>query len=144
MKHASGVALLALCVAGCQSARWGPYTSPRITGQVVAAGSQTPLSGVSVSRGRPDRRFGAWPPKGAELMLEKAPVRTDEKGEFVLASERVLSVFRGSEWNQVRLRFEKPGYLTLQTNYPIILQTNVLWTEPRLTVGQVSLQPAVK
>ena len=77
-------------------------------------------------------------------MLEKAPVRTDEKGEFVLASERVLSVFRGSEWNQVRLRFEKPGYLTLQTNYPIILQTNVLWTEPRLTVGQVSLQPAVK
>ena len=137
------VLLASFLVAGCQTDRWGPYISPRVTGQVVAADTDQPVAGVSVSRGHPEHTAG-WPPKGGELMIRKLPARTDQKGEFVLESERVLSVFRGSGWNQVRLRFEKPGYVTLQTNFPVSLETNLAAGEPVLAIGKILLDPVVK
>ena len=137
------VVWVSLLVTGCQADRWGPYISPRITGQVLAADTVRPVAGVNVSRGRPDRTTG-WPPKGGELMIRKLPARTDQNGEFVLESERVLSVFRGSGWDQVRLRFEKPGFLTLQTNVPVSLETNLAAGEPVLALGKILLEPAGK
>jgi hypothetical protein len=134
------VLVFALTLAGCKSGSWGPYTSPQVSGQVLAADTREPLEGVSVSRGGTERQ-PKTPPKGGELMIRKVPVRTDEKGEFVLQSERVLSIFRGSGWSQVRLRFVKPGYLTLQTNYSLSVGTNSPAGEASLAVGQVFLQP---
>src|SRR2546430_5578488 len=121
-------AVLLVCtflVSGCRSGSWGPYTSPLVSGQVLAADTQRPLPGVNVSRGAPERppRAG-YPPKGGELMMRKTPVRTDQNGEFVLDSERVLSVYRGTGWDHVQLRFVKPGYLPLQTNLSLTLMTN--------------------
>jgi hypothetical protein len=134
---------LTLSLAGCKSGSWGPYTSPRVTGQVLAADTRKPLEGVSVSRGGTERQPKA-PPKGGELMIRKVPVRTDEKGEFELQSERVLSIFRGSGWSQTRLHFTKSGYLSLQTNFSLSLGTNSATGEATLAIGQVLLQPAGK
>ena len=134
-----------MLLAGCQASLWGPYTAPRVTGRVIAADTRVPLPGVRVSRGYRERHPGlGWPPKGSELMVQKMPSRTDEQGNFVLQSERVLSVFRGSGWDQIRLRFEAPGYLPLQTNYPVSLETNAPSGEPSLSVGEVLLRPASK
>jgi len=77
-------------------------------------------------------------------MMRKTPVRTDQNGEFVLDSERVLSVYRGTGWDHVQLRFVKPGYLPLQTNLSLTLMTNAPEAEASLKIGQVFLQPAPK
>lgn len=132
-----------LSVMGCQSENWGPYSSPRVSGEVFAADTQKPLSGVNVIRGDNERhtRSGS-PPKGGELMMQKAPIRTNRKGQFVLESERVLSIYRGDDWNQVRLRFVKPGYETLQTNFSLTVNTNAAEGEESIAIGRVFLQPA--
>src|SRR5689334_8691896 len=98
--------LIALLVAGCKSRPLGPYVSPRVTGQVLAADNAQPLSDVQVSRGLPQRRGATGsPPKGSELLMQKAPVLTDMNGRFILLSERVLSIVRGSGWDTVSLAF---------------------------------------
>ncbi len=74
-------------------------------------------------------------------MIRKIPALTDADGKFTLQSERVLSIFRGSGWNQVRLTFEHAGYETLRTNYLNWSATNAPKGEPVLDVGQVRLQP---
>lgn len=143
MIRSATAVLFSMVLVGCQAALWGPYSSPRVTGQVIAADTRTPLPGVSVSRGYLDRHPGlGWPPKGSELMVRKIPARTDEQGNFVLDSERVLSVFRGTGWNQIRLRFEAPGYLPLQTNYAASFDTHLPSGEPAVGIGQVLLQPS--
>jgi len=76
--------------------------------------------------------------------MQKAPVMTDHEGRFSLDSERVLSVFRGSGWNQVKLIFERNGFERLRTNYPASLATNAPGNEPLLDVGAVLLQPVRK
>jgi hypothetical protein len=92
-----------------------------------------------------ERRYSSdAPPKGGELLMRKGPVLTNEKGEFALESERVLSIYRGTGWSQVLLRFAKPGYVTLQTNYSLSLDTNSSAGEASLPVGKVFLQPVVR
>lgn len=136
---------LILLVTGCQSENWGPYSHPRVTGQVLAADTQEPLAGVNVIRGGLEREYNSGsPPKGGELMMRKVPVCTDEKGRFKLDSERVLSIYRGAGWSQLRLRFEKAGFLTLSTNFSLSLDTNSPSGEALLAIGQVFLQPAAK
>src|SRR5262249_18762865 len=111
---------------GCQSERWGPYTRKRISGQILAADTQEPIVGAMVSRtGHQQTNKTDSPPKGCELMIRKSPIRTDDNGHFVLQSERVLSIFRGSGWSQVQLWIEKPGYVTVQTNFSTSLATNL-------------------
>ncbi len=129
-----------LCL-GCKSHPLGPYISPRVVGKVVAAESGKPLAGVKVLRGKPSRDALTGQPKGGQLLMARPPVETGRDGAFSLCSERVLSVFRGSGWNEVRLTFEKPGYFRLQTNAPTTLATNV-GKEPVLNLGTVSLTPA--
>jgi len=137
-----GVALLVCAsIPACKSHPLGPYVSPRVKGEVVAADNGRQLAGVRVSRGR--QRFNAIGgyPKGGELLMAKAPAQTGPEGHFALPSERVLSVVRGSGWNEVNLTFEKAGYYRLQTNFPSRLATNSETGEPILDLGTVRLKP---
>lgn len=133
--------LLGFAVFGCKSHPLGPYVSPRVTGQVVAADTRQPLAGVSVLRsaGRVSRESQ---PKGAEILMRKPPAQTDANGRFELPSERVLSVVRGAGWDLIPLRFERAGYLHFTTNFPTTSVTNTVHDEPVLDVGRISLQPA--
>lgn len=136
--------LLAVMAGGCQSLRLGPYTAPRVTGRVVAADTGQPLAGVEVQRGSPStKRRLAEPPKGGEVLLEKAAVRTDSQGRFTLPSERALTVFRPAGWNFVQLTLQRAGYERFQTNFAFTeLLTNTPAGEPLLNAGDISLRAA--
>jgi hypothetical protein len=141
MRRAVAWVGVGLLLAGCKSGPLGPYTSPRVSGQVLDAHSRQALAGVKVVRGRQEKPSSMSPPKGGEVLMQKVPVETDEEGRFTLDNQRVLSVFRGSSWDQVRLTFIRPGYETLRTNYSTLRSTNSLEVEPSLNVGVVLLQP---
>lgn len=135
--------VLFLALLGCKSRPWGPYVSPQISGQVLAADTLRPLRGVSVVRNNSQRyRLPGPPPKGGELLLQKPLTRTDEDGRFVLASERVLSLIRPAKWNLLELDLSWPGYQNLHTNLSINLATNSFKGEPLLDAGQLLLVPA--
>ena len=131
-----------LALLGCKTRPLGPYISPRITGQVLAAENGQPLSGVTVARGNPERyRLPGPPPKGAELLLQKPVVHTGPDGRFMLASQRVLSLIRPEGWNLLELDLSRPGYQHFHTNLPIALATNSFSGEPLLDAGRILLQP---
>ncbi|HWX21292.1 MAG TPA: hypothetical protein VN578_15435 [Candidatus Binatia bacterium] len=140
------IAVLAAALTGCESARFGPYVSPRVVGRVVTADTRQPLEGVEVRRGRGEPRPKAgWSPKGAELLMRKGPVRTGHDGEFSLGSERVLALISWAGWSTVRLTFERPGCERFQTNYTMAnLLTNTPGDEPVLDAGVVLMRPGIK
>ena len=133
--------VLALLLAGCASRPWGPYASPRVAGLVVAADTGKPIARVEVSRRAYESDGSLQPPKGGELLMRPAPALTGPDGRFVLASERVLTIFRGAGWNQVQLTFSRAGYLRLQTNFSLTIATNSPSGEPLVDIGQVALVP---
>lgn len=140
-----GIAVISLggvmCVlCGCKSRPLGPYSSPRVTGQVLVAGTDQPLAHTTVIRGarKPDVDS---PAKGAELLVRQAPARTGSDGRFTIPGYRVLSVIRGSGWSQVQLIFEHPRFLRLRATYPLAMATNSANGEPLLDVGKVFLTP---
>jgi hypothetical protein len=133
--------LLALMFLGCKSHPFGPYVSPRVTGQVLSVETQQPLAGVRVLRGSTHVSRES-PPKGAEFLMLKPPAQTDTNGRFELPGERVLSVVRGSGWDVVPLRFEAAGYLHFTTNCSTSTLTNTVDGEPVMDVGRIYLQPA--
>ena len=134
-----GAVILAV---GCRTGPLGPYVSPRVQGQVLAANNHQPLSRVRVSRGSArSRGRGDSRLKGGELLMQKRPALTDGNGTFNLPGERVLSVFRGSGWSTVSLTFDRAGFHHFQTNFPLTLLTNTPEGEPVLNVGVVTLQP---
>lgn len=139
--------LATVALTGCESMPFSPFTSPRVTGRVLAADSGQPLADVTVKSGAHsgDAR-GANPPKGGELLMAKAPVRTDRDGRFTLDTERVLTPFRGVGWHSVQLYFQRAGYEHFRTNYSSLnLSTNSLHGEPSLlNVGEIRLQPVSK
>ncbi|PWU16393.1 MAG: hypothetical protein C5B50_13685 [Verrucomicrobia bacterium] len=131
-----------LVAAGCKSSRFGPYTSPAVTGQVIAAETKLPLASVRIIRGTLHRRPGiAGQPKGAELLMEKPPALTDRDGKFYLPSERALTIFRPTGWQFVTLSFSRPGYETFRTNLSISA-TNIIAGEPMIDAGNILLHPA--
>jgi len=143
MRRSALVVLVLVSLSGCKSRPLGPYVSPRITGQVLAADSGQPLPGVAVARGSPERyRLPGPPPKGGELLLQKPVVKTDQEGRFVLSSERVLSLIRPAGWNLLELHLSRSGYQRFQTNLPIEFATNSFKGQPLLDAGQILLQPA--
>jgi hypothetical protein len=131
--------LLLLALLGCESRPLGPYASPRIVGQVFDQDTKRVLADVVVVRG-PIDSLKSSPPKGAELLIGKVPVRTDEHGRFELASERVLSVVRGAGWDVVSLKFERAGYRDFQTNCLSATFTNSPDGEAVLDIGRIYLQ----
>ncbi len=142
MRRLGLVLLLAGALLGCKSRPLGPYVCPRVTGQVLAADTHRPLPGVKVNRGLADTGTSmVSPPKGAEVLMRKPPVQTDGDGRFVIPSERVLSVIRGSGWNIVSLHFREIGFLPFETNCPLTAATNSAGGEPVLDMGQIFLTP---
>ena len=138
--------LLAAAVAGCRSLRLGPYTSPRVTGRVLAADTRQPLAGVQVTRDGGERMHGVGePPKGGELLLQQQAVETDGGGQFAFPSERALTVFRPAGWDSVLLAFQRTGYERFRTNYSIVTAgTNSPTGEPLLEAGDILLRPVRK
>ncbi len=133
-----------LFTAGCKSHPFGPYVSPRVQGQVVDAENGSPLENVKVSRNLAAYNAIGGQPKGGELLMLRPPAETGPDGRFTLSSERVLSIIRGSGWNEVKLVFEKAGYFKVQTNIPTTLATNSAAGEPLLLVNPVPLQRVAK
>ncbi len=144
LKVSTFMVVAGFLVAGCKSHPLGPYVSPRLQGQVIDSENGSPLEGVKVSRGQPAFNAIGGQPKGGQLLMVKAPVETGPDGTFILSSERVLSIIRGSGWNEVRLTFVKAGYYRMQTNIPTAQATNSESGEPILTVGSVRLQRAAE
>jgi hypothetical protein len=134
--------LLVLTVLGCKSRPLGPYSSPRVIGRVFAADTGTALVGVTVIRGANVQKASSL--KGAELLIQKPPVRTDENGRFELPRERVLSIVRGADWNIVSIAFESPGYQAFETNCLTSTLTNSTAGETVLDMGNIYLQPLHK
>jgi hypothetical protein len=142
---------LVLCLAvfaliGCESMPFSPFIAPRVTGRVLTADSRQPLAGVLVKSGANAAGLrGGMPPKGGELLMAKAPVRTDREGRFTLDTERVLTPFRGAGWFSVQLSFERAGYERFWTNYSSLnTSTNLPHGEPLLDAGEILLQPVSK
>jgi hypothetical protein len=142
MLRNAGLLIFVLALAGCKSRELGPYLSPRVTGQVCAADTSQPLANVAVTRNEGSSRLPGPPPKGAEFLMRKSPVRTDQEGRFVLSSERVLSIIRPSGWNLLVLDFERPDYEHLRTNFPPNIFSNSSGSEPNVDLGKIFLLPA--
>jgi hypothetical protein len=135
------VYLLLAMAAGCQAPVLGPYTSPAIHGRVLDGGTRRPLGRVLVRRGAHESDHGLTAPKGGELLMQKAGVRTGPDGCFSFLSESALTIFRPADWNQAQLEFKRSGYLRFQTNYSIPTPaTNSPNGEPVLDTGDTLLQ----
>ena len=138
--------LAAVVWAGCESMPFSPFISPRVTGRVLAADSRQPLADVAVKSGAEARGYrGSMPAKGGELLMAKAPARTDRDGRFTLETERALTPFRGAGWFSVQLLFERAGYQSFRTNYSTLnISTNSPAGEPLLDAGDILLQRVSK
>jgi hypothetical protein len=138
--------LAAAALVGCKSMPLSPFIAPRVAGRVLAADTSQPLAGVTVKSGAQASGYrGGMPPKGGELLIAKAPVRTDRDGRFTLETERVLTPFRGAGWFSVQLLFESPGYERFRTNYSTLnVRTNSPNGEPLLDAGDILLHPVSK
>jgi hypothetical protein len=138
--------LLAVVLAGCQAGKFTYYISPRVTGRVLAADTQQPLANANVRRVVPGPYAGAdTQPKGGQLQMQPAGVRTEADGRFVLDAERdltMLHLFRRGSWYSVTVSFNCSGYGSLQTNY-----SGASFTEhsaadvPLVNAGDILLQP---
>ena len=146
MKRLFAPCLAALAFVGCNSIPFSPFISPRVTGRVLGADTSQPLAGVTVESGAQARAYrGGMPPKGGELLMAKAPVRTDRDGRFTLETERVLTPFRGAGWFSVQLLFERSGYERFRTNYSTLnVRTNSANGEPLLDAGDILLHRLIK
>ncbi len=125
---------------------FSPFTAPRVTGRVLDAQTRAPLADVKVMNAKQaaSLRTG-MPPKGGELLMVKAPARTDSEGKFTLETERVLTPFRGAGWYSVQLLFERSGYERFRTNYSRLnVGTNTPPGAPLVDAGDILLQPAKK
>jgi hypothetical protein len=142
------LSLLSVVLTGCQSGKFTHYTSPEVTGRVLAADTHQPLSHVQVQRVEPENFSSYWSfgsPKGGTLLMQPIGARTDADGKFVLNSKSVVALFLQPGWSSVPIVFSHSGYETFQTNYT---GTNVTsHTEagaPVVDVGDVLLQRVAK
>jgi hypothetical protein len=135
--------LLAIALTGCQSGKFSNYISPRVTGRVLAADTQQPLAKATVRRVVPMRTAGAdTPPKGSQLLMQPAGVRTDADGRFVLDAERVVAVFRRGGWYSVTVSFERSGYGSFQTNFSAAkFKQRSAEGVPLVNAGDILLKP---
>jgi hypothetical protein len=138
--------LVLMVLAGCQSGDYNHYTSPEVTGRVLAADTHEPIANVRVHRSGVNNNFEPFgPPKGGELLIRPAPALTDADGRFVLDSKSVFALFRNPGWWTVPVTFQHSGYQTFQTNYTASsVVTNTSVGPPIVDAGDVLLQPVIK
>jgi len=140
----AGFAAVMLLESGCQSGKVTHYTSPQVTGRVLAADTRQPLAGVRVRRATSYQVTDdvSGPVHGGQQMREPAPVLTDAEGRFVLDSRSVFALFRRPGWSSVSVVYSHSGYESFQTNYTGITVTNRTASgAPVIHVGDVLLQP---
>jgi hypothetical protein len=135
------LALVGLAIVGCQSAAPSRYSSPRITGRVLDARTQQPIQGVQVRRVTPQDPNADQTVKGGQSLAKSPAVRTDSDGNFVLDSERILTLFSRLGWYSVSVAFTHPNYERLTTEYTLLNATNTPSGEPLVQAGEIRLQP---
>lgn len=140
------ISLVSFVLAGCQSGGPTHYTAPEVTGRVLAADTHQPLANVRVQCGGPGQSFGPFgPPKGGQLLIEKAVVRTDADGRFVSPAKTVFALFRQPGWWSVPVAFSRSGYETFQTNYTgSNVTSHSSGGVPVVDAGDIFLKPAAK
>jgi hypothetical protein len=134
--------LFAVALAGCQSAgSW--YSSPRVTGQVLAADTRQPLPNATVRRVVPYPTDGeGTPPKGSMLQMRPSGMRVDADGRFVVEATRVVTFFRRGGWHSVTVAVECSGYESFQTNYSAaVFKERSPEGVPLVNAGDILLQP---
>ena len=126
-----------ITLTGCKSV--SKYVSPQITGRVLDEATHLPLEGAAVQRlsSKKGSRL-VEPPKGGQLLMQPAPVRTREDGTFVLESWRDLGVFRRS-WFSVGLSVQHPGFEEFVCYYTIADATNSPDGVPVVRTGDILL-----
>ena len=130
-----------MVLAGCKSSSFSTYTSPRVTGRVLAADTGQPLANVKVQRINPaaNQDYDA-PAKGGQRLESAASVRTDAQGRFVLDAERALTFVQPAVWPSVTAAFEREGYVTLRTNFSLLqVSTNAPDGAPVVNAGDIRL-----
>jgi hypothetical protein len=113
------ISLLLVVLSGCSSGKLTHYTSPEITGRVLAADTHQPLAHAEVRRVAPETLASYWSfgsPKGGTILMQPVGARTDAGGRFVLNSESVIAMFRQPGWVTVPVVFSHAGYESFQTN----------------------------
>lgn len=136
--------LAAVALAGCQSILVSTYTSPRVTGRVLAADTRQPIADVQVKRVNPTASQDYDDPaKGGQKLESATGVRTDRAGRFDLAAERALTLVQQQVWFSETVSFQREGYLTLRTNYTYAnVATNATDGAPVVNAGDILLRPA--
>ena len=136
------LSLLLVAACGCQSGKFTHYTSPEVTGRVLAADTLQPLANATVQRPIPQIFEPSSPPKGSQLLMKSDGAQTDGDGRFVLPWKSVLTIFRQPGWWSAPVVFSHSGYESFQTNYT---GTNVSsYTSagaPVVNAGDVLLRP---
>jgi hypothetical protein len=137
------VSLLLAVLAGCQSGSITHYTSPEVTGRVLAADTHQPIANVNVQRVGSDGNFQPFgPPKGGQLLMQTGGARTDADGRFVLESKSVFALFRQPGWWSVPVAFEHSNYKSFQTNYTgDNVTSHSAEGAPVIDAGDILLQP---
>jgi hypothetical protein len=140
--------LLLVVMCGCQSGKFTHYTSPEVTGRVLAADTQQPLANAQVQRVEPENMSAYWSfgsPKGGTLLMQPIGARTDADGRFVLNNRSVFALFRQPGWWTVTVIYSHSGYESFSTNYTgSNVTSNSDAGMPVVDAGDILLQPVAR
>lgn len=134
--------LLTVALAGCSSIGHSYYSSPRVTGRVLAAETHQPLPDAIVKRVVNYPTDGEdTAPKGGQLLIRFDGVRSDAHGRFALDAVKVATLFRRGGWQSVTVSFACNGYESFQTNFtPAQIEERSPEDVPVVEAGDISLK----
>jgi hypothetical protein len=140
------LSLLLVVLSGCQSEKFTHYTSPEVTGRVLAADTHQPIANATVQcagSGQNFEPFGS--PKGGQLLMQTGDARTDADGKFVLDGKSVFALFRQPGWWTALVTFSHSGYESFSTNYTGSNVTSHSGAGmPVVDAGDILLQPVAR
>jgi hypothetical protein len=140
--------LLLIVLSGCQSSKLTHYTSPEVTGRVLAADTHQPLAHTDVKRAEPENFSEYWSfgsPKGGTMLMQPVGARTDADGRFRLNSKSVFAMFMKPGWSVVSVSYSHAGYESFETNYTgTNVTSHTAAGAPVVDVGDILLQPAAQ